>query len=273
MAGTLFICATPIGNLQDCTFRLIETLRSAAVVAAEDCRVARILLQHYAIKTPLISLQKFNEMARIDTLCHYLTQNQNVALVTDAGTPAISDPGAILVHHVRQRGFNVVPIPGPSAITTLLSASGINSTEFVFLGFFPKKTAAAAALLNQHLGNLPLVFFESPERLQKTLLFLNTHYLIQELVLGKELTKRFETIISGSMDAVIDHLKTIPIKGEWLIILNGVTPKNPVADPICDVVSYLKEQGLSVKALSHLSKLLGWPKNTVYRYYQNLGNK
>jgi 16S rRNA (cytidine1402-2'-O)-methyltransferase len=168
--NALYVVATPIGNLADITLRALEVLKQVDVIAAEDTRNTRILLKHYAIKTSLISLHAHNERRATETIVKLLSEGKNVALVSDAGTPTVSDPGAILVFRARAQGYPVVPLPGASAVVCALSASGVSASGFLFYGFLPREPSKRRAEL-QAVGNLPfsLVFYEAPHRIAKTI--------------------------------------------------------------------------------------------------------
>ena len=269
--GTLYVCATPIGNLSDCSTRLISTLKSVDCIAAEDTRVTQQLLRHFEFKTPLISLQKFNEASRVDQIAGLLSEGKDVALVSDAGTPALSDPGALLVGGLIARGFRISPIPGPSSITTLLSVAGLPADLFYFGGFFPRKEAEATTLLAslQRL-QVPLCFLESPKRIVKTLGWLTELYPTAKIVLGKELTKTYEWFHHGTPASALEALDTTLVKGEWCFVTS--LPKQVPKD-VHTVVSDLKSHGLSLSQVVYVTQsLLGLPKNTVYNAFHESGD-
>ena len=194
--GTLYVVATPLGNLRDVTLRALDVLGSADVVAAEDTRTSGNLLRHYGIATRLISLHAHNEAQRVETVVGHLREGRSVALVTDAGTPAISDPGARLVRGVREAGCAVVPVPGPSAVAAAVSAAGLVADLFVFAGFLPQQAKARRELLRM-LRPLPaaVVFYEAPHRVRATADDLLEHLGPERmLIVARELTKTFETI-------------------------------------------------------------------------------
>ena len=196
-AGTLYVVATPIGNLEDITLRALKVLKSVQLVAAEDTRRTGILLRHFDIKVPIVSVHEHNERGRVEKIAARLAKGESVALVTDAGTPGVSDPGATLVGAIRAAGFRIEPIPGASAVSTAISAAGINSEGFTFLGFPPirgkdrKKWFGALAEAIKHRA---VVFFEAPHKVRKTLeelvYWLNTLFLwrVSSLKLHEELT-------------------------------------------------------------------------------------
>ena len=263
--GCLYVCATPIGNLSDCSPRLLDTLKQADYIAAEDTRITRRLLSHFDIKTPLFSLHQHNEAARITLIKSYLQDGKQVALVSDAGTPNISDPGALLIQSLAQEGYKITPIAGPSSITTLLSISGVMANQFFFAGFFPRKDSEAQAALDTWIPmKAPIFFFETALRLIKTLEWLHSTNLVETMVLGKELTKQYEKVYRGSVEEIKTALQIDSLKGEWCFVITlKQEPKLSQAD-IKTTVDGLKQQGLTRYQILHVAKLLNYPKNTVY---------
>ncbi|MGE4170473.1 MAG: 16S rRNA (cytidine(1402)-2'-O)-methyltransferase [Candidatus Margulisiibacteriota bacterium] len=257
------MCATPIGNLDDCTFRLISTLKTVHLIAAEDTRVTQKLLAHFGIKTPLLSLQKFNETQRKHSLAEKLLAGQSIALVSDGGTPNIADPGAETVAFLREKGIPIVPIPGPSSVSTFISVAGQLANQFIFLGFLPKKpNDLLAAFKSAEPLGYPVVFFESPHRITKTLELLQTHFKDARLSLGKELTKHFETVLQTQNIAA---LSLPPAKGEWIGMLS-FAPRVPDVAEAHAHLQALKTLGLSQKQLVYVGQhLLNLPKNSLYK--------
>ncbi len=218
MAGTLFVVATPIGNLEDITFRAVRVLREASVVAAEDTRHTGLLLRHFGISVPLISLHAHNEGQRATLLIGRMLQGESVALVSDAGTPAVSDPGAKLVAAAVAAGIRVEPIPGASAVMAALSAAGVEGDGFAFLGFPPVKSKdrklwfvrfAQANLLGA------VVFFEAPHRILRTLEEFS-HWSNDHLIVFRELTKMHESVYRGSPRQIIEQLNVVA--GEFTVV-------------------------------------------------------
>lgn len=212
----------------------------------------------------MISLQKYNESSRIETCLKILKSGESIALVSDAGTPNICDPGAYFVMQLRDKGVNIVPVPGPCALTTFLSVSGFLANHFVMGGFFPKKHSEARAFLDSARSvEGPIVFYESPRRLFKTLTWLSESYPVTQVVLGKELTKRYETLFSGTIDAVIGQIQALEsIKGEWVIgfQLEPVSPSHKLDE----TVSSLKKMGLSDQQILSVTRdLVPLPRNAV----------
>jgi len=220
----LYVVATPIGNLGDITFRAIDTLQRVNRVAAEDTRVSGALLAHFSISKPLVSIREHNEREAADKVIAWIAAGEAVAYVSDAGTPAVSDPGARLVAAVRAAGLTVVPIPGAAAVTTALSAAGIESGTWLFHGFLPPKSGARRAQL-QTLAALPvaLVFYEAPHRIEETLADMAAVLdNSRPVTLARELTKRFESIVTLSLADAPAWLAADPnhVRGEFVVIVH-----------------------------------------------------
>jgi len=212
----LFVVSTPIGNLADITLRAIETLKSVDVIACEDTRTTGILCKKYNINTRLISYHKYSEKARLGLFLGYLEEGKNIALVSDAGTPTISDPGAVLVKAVTEAGFKVTPVVGASAVTALLAAvprdKDNGGEEFCFVGFLPRKKGQIQKVATAVQMNT--VFYESPHRLLKTLALIDEVVPEIKIAIGRELTKKFEEIIIGTPQELLQHYKNATLKGE-----------------------------------------------------------
>jgi 16S rRNA (cytidine1402-2'-O)-methyltransferase len=220
MAGVLYVVATPIGNLGDITLRALETLKTVDLIAAEDTRHTKKLLQHYGIQTPLVSFHQHSGAGRIEQLVRRLQQGESIALVTDAGTPGISDPGGALVAAAHQAGVRVVPIPGASAVTAVLSVAGLPAHRFRFEGFPPRKAGARRRFFEAlRETDAPVVFFESPHRLLATLQTAYDALGDCTVVVGRELTKQFEEVFRGALSAAIAHWQATPPRGEFVIVL------------------------------------------------------
>ena len=220
--GILYIVSTPIGNLDDITLRALKTLRHVDLIAAEDTRRTRKLLSTFDIHTPLVSYFEHNELKKLDRLLSHMKRGKEIALVSDAGTPGISDPGYRLVQQAIERGIPVIPIPGPSAVIAALSISGLPTDSFTFAGFLPKKGGKRRKLLEK-LGDLDgtSILYESPHRLMRTLEDLLEVCGDRQIVITRELTKAFEEAIRGSIREVINTLEGRRIKGEVTIVLAG----------------------------------------------------
>ena len=220
MSGTLFVVATPIGNLEDVTLRALRVLKEVDVIACEDTRRTRALLAHFDIHTPTVSYFEHNKLARGPQLLRQLADGKSVALVTDAGTPGISDPGFLLVREARAAGIPVVPVPGPSAIVAALSAAGVPADRFVFDGFLPFKPGRRLNRLRA-LRDLEttLVLYESPHRIVATLEAIGEVFGEVDLVLARELTKQFEEIVTATPSGHLERLAAAPIRGEFTLVI------------------------------------------------------
>lgn len=219
---SLFIISTPIGNLKDITLRALETLKAVDLITCEDTRVTNILLQRYNIKKPLISYHQHSKLIKLNKLIELLREGKNIALVTDAGTPGISDPGSQLISEAIKSKIEVIAIPGPSAAIAALSVSGFNFNEFLFVGFLPKKKGRQTKL--RALGNeqRAIVLYESPYRIIKTLNDLKEYLEDREVVVCRELTKKFEEIYRGKISEVLPQIKE---KGEFVIVIKEFDKK------------------------------------------------
>jgi 16S rRNA (cytidine1402-2'-O)-methyltransferase len=277
LAGTLYVIATPIGNLEDITLRALRILREEVVaIACEDTRQTRKLLEHYEITKPLISYHEHNEASRAAEIVESLEGGDSVALVSDAGTPLVSDPGYRVVKAAIQRGFNVVPVPGASAVLAALAGSGLPTDEFRFIGFFPSKAGARRRALTEIL-NAPgtVVAYESPHRILDTLTEMAEVLGSGPVVLAREITKIHEEFLRGSAQEIREELaKRASIKGEiTLIIGRPEKTASPVSDPLAEVLRLEAEQGLDrMQAVKAVAKQLGLPKREVYRLAAERGN-
>ena len=227
----LYIVSTPIGNLKDITFRAVEVLRSVDMIAAEDTRHSRILLSHYDITTPVTSYFEHNKLKKGDYLLKMMTAGRSVALVTDAGTPGISDPGFHLVRLARENGVPVTVVPGPCALIAALSVSGLPAHAFVFSGFLPVKSAARRKKLAEFQGEArTVIFYESPHRLVKTLLDIGEVLANPRVVCARELTKKFEEVISGSARDLAGRFTRAAPKGEFVLLVSRGAPVQAAED-------------------------------------------
>lgn len=262
MKGTLFVVATPIGNLQDITLRAIEILKSVSTIVSEDTRVSFKLLNHFGIKKKLISNFKEIEVKRVNEIIKILENGDDVALISDAGTPLISDPGQILVQKIRERGIQVIPIPGASSVITALSVSGFNASPSVFYGFFPKKEGEKKSIVGD-LKNFPYtaIFFESPHRIKKTLKFFYENFPERDLFVAREMTKKFESyLINPKIEDVFE-------KGEFVVILSEPRKKEREINQkdIEEKYKELIKSGLSHnQATKELAKRLKISKRLLY---------
>ena len=219
--GTLYLVATPIGNLEDITLRALHVLEAVPLIAAEDTRHTIKLLTHFGLRTPLVSLHAQNERRQLSTIVARLQQH-DVALVSDAGTPALSDPGVRLVSAALAGGLPVVPIPGPSAVLAALIASGLPTNQFTFLGFLPRKRGELTRVLQEAgAGRRTFVFFESPHRLLKTLAIMAATLGARSLVVAREITKVHEEFVRGTPEALVGHFSATPPRGELTVVVAG----------------------------------------------------
>lgn len=227
MAKSLFVVATPIGNLQDITFRALETLKSVDLIVCEDTRVSSTLLNKYEIKKPLFALNEFNEEQEVFTILKRL-ETVDVALVSDAGTPLISDPGFRLVSSAKKKGFAVVPIPGPSALIAALSASGLPTDKFSFLGFLSKSQTKNEKVLHQYKDlQTTIVLYESPHRIIKTLEAIKNVFGNIEITMAREITKIHEEIITKTVAEFINKYQEVEPKGEIVLLFSSKSALKP----------------------------------------------
>ena len=270
---TLYLVATPIGNLSEMTPRAIEVLKMVDIIAAEDTRVTRKLLTHFNIETKLISHHEHNKKESTKGLLQLLEQGKNIALVSDAGYPLISDPGDNLVLEVIEQGFHVVPISGSSAVLNALIASGISGTRFVFVGFVESKELD---LILNHYRDYPetLILYEAPHRIKKTLIKIEEVLGNREICLAREITKKYEEFIRGKVSEVIEVVESI--KGEMVLVIEGKKKENRKTLSILDIQETVNEfisQGMTPnEAIKATSKKLGIAKNEVYRNYHQLAS-
>lgn len=276
--GTLFVIATPIGNLEDISARALTILSQVEYIAAEDTRQSKKLLNHYNINTQLISHHKFNERKSEPRLLQYLQAGDDIALISDAGTPLICDPGAGIVKTCHEKGINVVPVPGPSALITALSASGFAADRFVFEGFLPEKKSMRRKLLTELCNeSRTMVFYETPHRILSALDdMVDLFSPDQPVFIARELTKKFETLYSGSISNIKELLtsEVSQQKGEFVIVVNGV--KRPDSDAGIDsqklITTLLRELPLS-KASGIAAEITGESKNSLYKLGLTIQNK
>jgi 16S rRNA (cytidine1402-2'-O)-methyltransferase len=266
--GTLYIVATPIGNLGDMTHRAIETLRSADLVLAEDTRKTRVLLDHFGIKARMVASHEHNEARTVSLVIEQLRTGKSVAIVTDAGTPLISDPGSRLVQAARTAGFRVSPVPGASALTAALSAAGLDTTRFTFLGFLPRsgrERRDAIALIS----TLPhtTVLYEAPSRVAATLKDLTAAGSPdRRCVVARELTKIFEEFRDGTVEELSAYYAGSPPRGEVVILLAGAESKPFDEAELQNRVKALREAGVSARdAAAQVSSETGVSRNAIYR--------
>ena len=219
--GALYVVATPIGNLEDITLRALRILKSVDIIAAEDTRKTRILLNHYGIQKELLSYYQFNESKRIPEIIKILKSGKSVAVVSDAGTPGISDPAYRLVKKAIEEKIRIIPIPGASAFLSALVVSGLPTDSFVFEGFLPHKKGRKTKLEKIKSETRTIILYESPHRILKTLYEILEIIGDRKITIAREITKMFEQVIYGKVSDVIKHLESKTIQGEFVIILAG----------------------------------------------------
>jgi 16S rRNA (cytidine1402-2'-O)-methyltransferase len=267
-AGILYVVATPIGNLADASPRSIEALRGADIVACEDTRVTRTLLARYGVATPLISLHQHNERTESPKLINLLLEGKNVALVSDAGTPALSDPGALLVEQAHRAGIRVSPLPGPSAAAAAFSASGFASGQFLFAGFLPAAGSARRKALDLLDLPWPLVLYEAPHRILKTVADLAARFGPQrEVAIARELSKKFEEVVRLPLGEARAWLEAGSHRqqGEFVIVV-APGEKKPAGGPDPEAVLDALLEALAPSEAARLAaRITGMPKNLLYK--------
>jgi 16S rRNA (cytidine1402-2'-O)-methyltransferase len=266
---TLFIVPTPIGNLEDITLRALRVLREVALIAAEDTRTSRILLQRYDIHTPLISYHEHNKLIQLETIYEALARG-DVALISDAGTPGISDPGYELIGLAIERGLRVEPLPGATAIIPALVGSGLPTDGFVYVGFLPRKARALHDFLAAIAGERrTLVAYESPNRLLDTLAAIQEVLGERRLCVARELSKMFEEFQRGTAGAVLEHFREQPPRGEIVLVIAGAETPVPAQWTAEQVVAALQERLEAGEPLSSAARQVageaGWERRAVYK--------
>src|ERR1043166_4928594 len=268
MPGTLYIVATPIGNLEDITLRALRILKEVDLIAAEDTRHTQHLLRHFDIRTALTSYHDHNEQTKARQLVARLLQGESVALVSDAGTPTISDPGYRLVREAIQAQIKIVPLPGASAVTTVLSASGLPTDRFLFEGFLPAKAGERRdrlQMLSNETGTL--IFYEAPHRLKQTLDDIHAIFGDREMLLAREVTKLHEEFLRGSVSELIQQIDDREIRGEVTLVISGARGENQVSvDQLKSEIEELRSKGMRVKEIAEvLGERYSLAKRELYR--------
>lgn len=274
MAGTLYVVATPIGNLEDVTQRALRVLRTVEFIACEDTRHTRKLLAHYGIEKPTISYHEHNERERAEQIAARIAAGEQVALVADAGTPAISDPGYRLVRECLERGLKVVPVPGPAAFVAALVASGLPTDRFFFGGFLPaKKNARRAALAEARAIAATLIFYEAPHRLAASLA--DAHAILGErqAAVARELTKIHEEIVRGRLSELAERFNSAPVRGEIVLVIDRTeiaedehVEREDQLPRLAEKVAQLEADGVDFRAaLKRAARELGIPRDEAYR--------
>lgn len=269
--GTLYLVATPIGHLDDMTIRAVQTLQAVDAIAAEDTRHTQKLLQHYQVKKPLIAHHKHNEQASTAVVLEQLLAGRHIALVSDAGMPLVSDPGSVLVREALRRDIAVVPIPGVCAAVTAWVASGIEAHAWTFHGFLPREQAKAETYLRQHQhDSVGAIFYEAPHRLERTLERIASVWGDRQAVLARELTKRYEQFVRGTIYECVAWCQQQLPRGEFCIVVAGFTAQNDREEwGMLDVVAHVAQyeaRGFSHKeALRRVAEDRGCSRRDVYQ--------
>jgi 16S rRNA (cytidine1402-2'-O)-methyltransferase len=268
---TLYVVATPIGNLEDVTLRALRVLREVSLIAAEDTRTTRKLLSHHGIRTRLLSYNEHNKAARIPRLLAALGEG-DVALVSEGGTPAISDPGLDLVAAAVEAGFAVTPIPGPSAVTAALAVSGLPTRQFTYLGFLPRRSGERRRLLaSLRYDPRTVLAFESPHRLRRSLEDLRREWGDRRLAVCRELTKAFEEVFRGRISEALERFAEP--RGEFTLVVEGATdaPPPPLEEARRDLLLRRQAGEPARRAVPEVAKRYGLPRRQVYRMWLETG--
>jgi 16S rRNA (cytidine1402-2'-O)-methyltransferase len=268
MAGVLYVVATPIGNLEDITLRAVRILKEVDLIAAEDTRHTQILLSRYDIHTPLTSYHEHNERTKAQPLVERLVRGESIALLCDAGTPAISDPGYRLVVEAVRAGVRIMPLAGPSAVTAVLSASALPTDRFVFEGFLPaKKQERQAKLQTLRSETRTLVCYEAPHRLKESLVDMQLILGDREIVIGREVSKVHEEFLRGMIGEILVQLADREVKGEITIVVRGSSEGVQVAEEELEAaIRQLAEGGMAVKPIAEfLSQRYQLSKRKIYQ--------
>jgi len=280
--GILYICGTPIGNLEDITIRALKILKEVKLIAAEDTRHTKKLLIHYQINTKVTSYHEYNKFKKAPYLVEILKNGQDIALVSDAGMPGISDPGYVLINLALNNNIKIIPVPGVSALITALVVSGLPTDKFVFEGFLSRKIKERKRYFKSiENEERTIIFYEAPHRLKRTLKDMLDVWGERKIVIARELTKKYEEIIRGNLSQVITEINTKEIKGEITLVVQGGIKKkgNDTIDFLkdeCIMEEYLKKlknQGYSNKDIIKIAQeKLNIPKNTIYKKLLEMQN-
>jgi 16S rRNA (cytidine1402-2'-O)-methyltransferase len=276
LSGTLYVVATPIGNLEDITLRALRVLKEVALIAAEDTRTTRKLLSHYDIHTPLTSYHEHTSAAKEEELLEMLA-GQDIALVAEAGMPGISDPGVRLIRGAIERGCRLVPVPGPSAVTTAVAVSGLPADTFLYLGFLPRNRAERQALLTS-VASLPytLVAFESPHRLLSSLADIAEVLGDRRMAICRELTKVYEEVWRGTLHQAKQHFGAAEPRGELTLVIEGAAEEPPAPwteEQVRALLAERKAQGARAQStVKEVAKLSRWPRRDVYQIWIELSS-
>jgi len=274
-AGSLFVVSTPIGNMGDFSFRAVEVLRAVAVVLAEDTRHSRKLLAHYEITTPMASYHEHNEARSIPRIIERLSSGEDVALISDAGTPLLSDPGERLVRAAIEAGIAVVPVPGASALLAALVASGLDLSQFTFFGFLPRRGRERAAALDEIASSRrTAVLYEAANRVAESLRDLAGRAGEDRAgVVGRELTKRFEELKQGTLESLRAYYEGTAPRGEVVILVAGAPPPSLDEAQLARDARTLRESGLTVRDVAAELARRGVARNVAYRIAAEIGDR
>ena len=278
MTGTLYLCATPIGNLEDMTFRVIRTLKEVDLIAAEDTRNSIKLLNHFEIQTPMTSYHEYNKYEKGRKLVEKLLEGQNIALITDAGTPGISDPGEELVKMCYESGIPVTSLPGAAACITALTISGLSTRRFAFEAFLPSDKKEREQILKEmETETRTMIVYEAPHRLVKTLKLFLERLGNRKITVCRELTKRHETALAVTLEEAVAHYEANPPKGECVLVIEGKSREEAREDErkqweemtIEDHMEVYTKQGMDKKsAMKAVAKDRGVSKRDIYQYLE-----
>jgi len=276
MSGTLFVVATPIGNLADASPRALEVLRSVALIACEDTRTTRTLLARHAIATRTLALHQHNERAASGKLLNWLREGHNLALVSDAGTPLLSDPGALLVEAAHRAGIRVSPVPGPSAAVAAFSAAGFAADRFLFAGFLPPTGSARAAALATLEADYPVILYEAPHRVLETVQDIAERFGPErEIVIARELTKKFEELARVKVAEAAAWLRAEPhrIQGEFVLVIGPGVVRSSREIDADRVLQVLIEVMAPSEAAKAAARITGQPRRALYEQALAAANK
>ena len=272
--GILYIVPTPIGNLADMTFRAVKILKNVALIGTEDTRTSAKLLKHYQIKTPMISYHKFNERSRVEKFLDKLKNGEDVAIISDAGTPGISDPASIIIKAAIENDIKIETLPGATALIPALVSSGINCERFYFTGFLPEKKSEKDTLLKE-LINIKdtLIFYEAPHRLIKFISSLKEAFGNRKIVISRELSKLYETYYRTTIEEVLANPDMITLKGEFVIIVEGAQKKEYSDAELTEMLQTELNKGESKKdAIKKVQGITEEPRNRIYNIVLKLKN-
>lgn len=279
MTGTLYLCATPIGNLEDMTFRVIRTLKEVDLIAAEDTRNSIKLLNHFEIQTPMTSYHEYNKYEKGRKLVEKLLEGQNIALITDAGTPGISDPGEELVKMCYESGILVTSLPGAAACITALTISGLSTRRFAFEAFLPSDKKEREQILKEmETETRTMIVYEAPHRLVKTLKLFLERLGNRKITVCRELTKRHETALAVTLEEAVAHYEANPPKGECVLVIEGKSREEAREEErkqweemtIEDHMEVYTKQGMDKKsAMKAVAKDRGVSKRDIYQYLES----